>query len=115
VQQSKPVEGDAQADGERIDFVISMLFSFKYRTQHWYYPEENRIEWFLDASGEDGLAEQEGSWQFYALDDGTTLGEYATHVVTRSAFLNFFRRLGERGGVAEALTSLKRHVEDTKL
>lgn len=114
VQQSKQVE-EANAEGERIDFVISMLFTFKYRTQHWYYPEEHRIEWFLDPSGEPGLAEQEGSWQFYALDDGTTIGEYATHVVTRSAFLNFFRSLGERGGVADALTAMKRHVDTTKL
>lgn len=114
VSESKLV-GAHTAEAESNDYVVSFLFTFKYRTQHWFYPEDFRSEWQLDPAGGDGLSAQEGFWQLYTLDDETTVGEYATHLVARSAFLNFFRSLGERGGIADALIAFKKHIETAKL
>ena len=112
VTASKTVGGRSD-EGEATDMVVSFLFTFRYRTQHWFYPEEHRMEWSLDPSGADGLREQQGYFQLYALDDGTTLAEYGTRVVARDGFLNFLRGLGERGGVEEALRAIRRHVHTT--
>lgn len=98
------------AEGESVDMVVSFLFTFRYRTQHWFYPEESRMEWNLDPSGEKGLKEQVGFWQLYELDEKTTIGEYGTHVASDSDFLNFLRGLGERGGIADALGSMRKYV-----
>lgn len=110
VETSKSL-GDRTAEGERIDFVVSYVFSLKYRTQHWFYPEEGRVEWSLDPAGGDGLQEQEGYWQLYELDASTTVAEYGTHVAAKGSGLNFLRGLGERGGVEEALTAVRKHVD----
>lgn len=113
VTQSKTV-GARTSEGEVNDMIVSFLFTFRFRTQHWFYPEEHRMEWNLDPSGEDGLTEQNGFFQLYALDEKTTIAEYGTHVVARDGFLNFLRSIGERGGVAEALTAIRKHVAAQK-
>lgn len=109
VTQSKTV-GARSAEGEANDMVVSFIFTFRFRTQHWFYPEEHRMEWSLDPAGEDGLRDQAGFFQLYALDEKTTIAEYGTRVVARDGFLNFLRSIGERGGVAEALTAIRKHV-----
>ena len=114
VTQSKTV-GARSEEGEANDMVVSFLFTFRFRTQHWFYPEESRMEWNLDPAGEDGLVEQVGFFQLYALDEHTTIAEYGTRVVARDGFLNFVRGLGERGGVAEALSAIRKHVAAAKL
>jgi hypothetical protein len=106
--------GERTPEGERDDFVVSFIFSFKYRTQHWFYPEESRVEWNLDPTGGDGLEEQLGFWQLYELDDKTTIGEYGTHIRARGALLNFFRSLGERGAIGDALAAFRRHIDTAK-
>jgi uncharacterized protein YndB with AHSA1/START domain len=113
VTQSKTV-GARTAEGERTDLVVSVLFTIAFRTQSWFYPEEHRIEWTLDPTGADGLTAQEGFFQLYALDERTTLAEYETRVVARSGLLEFFRSLGAKGGVADALAATRRHVATAK-
>lgn len=113
VTQSKTV-GARSETGEVNDMVVSFLFTFRFRIQHWFYPEERRMEWSLDPSGEDGLTEQAGFFQLYALDEKTTIAEYGTRVVARDGFLNFLRGIGERGGVAEALSAIRSHVSASK-
>jgi hypothetical protein len=113
VTQSKTV-GERTAEGETNDLVVSCFFTFRFRVQHWFYAQEHRMEWALDPSGEDGLREQTGYFQLYALDDKTTIAEYGIRVVARDGFLNFLRSLGERGGVAEALTATRTHVAKAK-
>jgi hypothetical protein len=94
---------------------VSVLFiKFRFRTQHWFYADERRIEWNLDPSGDNGLSEQVGFFQLYELDDKTTIAEYGTHVVAKDGFLNFLRGLGERGGVADALNAVRKHVHTSK-
>lgn len=115
VTQSKTV-GTRTAEGESIDMVVSVfLFTFRYRTQHWFYPDEHRMEWNLDPAGADGLKDQMGFLQLYALDERTTVAEYGTRVVAKGALLNFLRGLGERGGVAEAMGTMRKYVAATKL
>jgi uncharacterized protein YndB with AHSA1/START domain len=113
VTQSKTV-GERTAEGEVIDMVVSFIFTFRYRTQHWFYPEEHRMEWNLDPSGEDGLTEQLGFFQLYALDEKTTIAEFGTKVVARDGLLNFFRSIGERGGLISMLTEIRKHVATAK-
>ena len=110
VEVSRPV-GERTELGEREDFEVAFLFVFKYRTQHWFYPEEDRVEWNLDPTGGDGLEAQLGYWQLYELDENTTLAEYGTHIVARGALLNFFRSLGERGAIGEALGAFRKHID----
>ncbi|MFO0595620.1 MAG: SRPBCC family protein [Myxococcaceae bacterium] len=114
VTQSKTF-GERTAEGEANDYVVSFLFTFKYRTQHWFYAEEARVEWALDPAGEDSLEAQEGFWQLYELDEKTTIAEYGTRLVVRGAFINFLRSLGERGGVRDSLTAFRTHIEQAKL
>ncbi len=114
VEQSKTV-GERTAEGEAIDMVVSFLFTFRYRTQHWYYPDEHRMEWNLDTAGGDGLMEQFGFWQLYELDEKTTIAEYGTRIVARGALLNFLRSLGERGAIGDALEAFRKHVHTAKL
>ncbi|MDP1829141.1 MAG: SRPBCC family protein [Archangium sp.] len=109
VTQSKTV-GARTAEGEATDMVVSFFFTFRYRTQHWFYPEERRMEWTLDSTGDDGLTDQSGYYQLYALDERTTIAEYGTRVVAKGGFINFLRGLGERGGVAEAISAVRKHV-----
>lgn len=113
VTQSKTV-GARTAEGERTDLVVSVLFTIAFRTQSWFYPEEHRIEWTLDPSGADGLTAQEGFFQLYELDERTTLAEYETRVVARGGLLEFFRGLGAKGAVADALAATRRHVATAK-
>lgn len=108
VTQSKSLGRSDQ--GESVDMAVSFLFTFRYRTQHWFYPDEGRMEWNLDPSGERGLKEQVGFWQLYELDEKTTIGEYGTHVASDNDFINFVRGLGERGGIADALGTMRKYV-----
>jgi hypothetical protein len=109
--QASTLWGESSPQGERDDFVVAFLFTFKYRTQHWFYPEEHRVEWNLDPTGGDGLEEQLGHWQLYELDERTTIAEYGTHIRARGALLNFFRSVGERGAVRDALVAFRHHID----
>jgi uncharacterized protein YndB with AHSA1/START domain len=102
-------------EAEQVDYEVAMVFRFKFRTQHWYYPEHRRIEWALDPTGEDGLLEQAGSWQLYELDAATTVAQYTTRMVINGAVFNLVRGIGERGGVVQSLLATKKHVEASKL
>lgn len=113
VEQSKTY-GERTAEGEANDYVVSFLFTFRYRTQHWFYADDSRLEWNLDPAGGDGLVEQLGFWQLYELDEHTTVAEYGTRLVVRGAFINFLRSLGEKGGVRDALTAFRKHVDAAK-
>lgn len=110
VKASKTVGGRTAA-GEVVDMDVVFLFiKMSYRIQHWFYPAEFRMEWELDPSVKCGLSEQAGFFQLYELDEKTTIAEYGTRVVAKAGFLDFFRGLGERGGIADALTALRIHV-----
>lgn len=109
VDQSSLV-GERTEVSEVNDYVVSFILTFRYRTQHWFYPELRRVEWNLDKSGGDGLTEQLGYWQLYELDSRTTIAEYGTRIVAKGAIINFLRSLGERGGIADALKAFRRHI-----
>lgn len=114
VSQSKSV-GGRTPEGESVDLAVSFfVVSFKYRVQHWFYPEELRMEWTLDPAGGKGLAKHDGYFQLYALDENTTIADYGTRVATQDKFLDFLRGLGERGGIEDALTALRRHVHTAR-
>jgi hypothetical protein len=111
IEVSRPY-GERTPQGERDDFEVKVLaFSFKYRTQHWFYPEESRVEWSLDRTGGADLDEQLGFWQLYELDERTTLAEFGTHIRATGPVLDLFRSLGERNTVVEMLTAFRRHVD----
>lgn len=114
VDKSETV-GERTVDGEVNDYVVAFLFTFRYRTQHWFYGEEARLEWNLDPSGGDGLVEQLGFWQLYELDENTTIAEYGTRLVVRGAFINFLRSLGEKGGIRDSLIAFRKHIDAAKL
>lgn len=114
VDQSRTV-GARSEEGEAVDMVVSVFFTtFSYRVQHWYYPEHHRMEWTLDPRRKAEFAEQVGYFQLYELDDKTTIAEYGTRVVAKDGFVEMIRGLGEKGGVADALTALRRHVHNPK-
>lgn len=102
--------GEADATGEVIDTLVRFLFVFRYRTQHWFYPEASRMEWSLVPTPDADLSEQWGFWQLYTLNESTTVAEYGTRLKMRGALVNFLRGLGERGGVEEALIAFRKHV-----
>lgn len=102
-------------EGEAEDMELSFLFTFKWRTQHWYYPELHRMEWALDASEPGSLAAQSGYFQLYALDEKTTVAEYGTQVQLKDGFLNFLRSIGEKGGVRDAVQAQRAFVKKAKV
>lgn len=103
--------GERTPEGERDEFVVSFLLVFKYRTQHWFYPEEDRVEWALDPHDDSDLVDQSGYWQLYALDPHTTIAEYGTQLRLRGTFLEFLRTLGQRGVVDDALKAFRRYAD----
>lgn len=107
--------GARTAEGEAEDIEVSFLFTFKFRTQHWYYPELYRMEWALDESAPGSLSAQSGYFQLYALDESTTIAEYGTRVQLKDGFINFLRSLGEKGGVRDALDATRAHVKKAKV
>lgn len=107
--------GARTVEGEAEDIEVSFLFTFKFRTQHWYYPEQHRIEWALDESTPGSLSAQSGYFQLYALDERTTIAEYGTRVQLKDGFINFLRSLGEKGGVRDALDATRAHVKKAKV
>ncbi len=103
--------GKRSEEGEEVDMVVSVfLASFRYRVQHWYYPEERRMEWALDPGSKGEFVEQTGYFQLYALDERTTIAEYGTRVIAKDGFVELIRGMGEKGGIADALQALRRHV-----
>lgn len=110
VDSSRTV-GKRSEEGEAVDMVVSVfLATFRYRVQHWYYPQELRMEWTLDPRSKGEFVEQTGYFQLYALDERTTIAEYGTRVVAKDGFVEMIRGLGEKGGIADALAALRRHV-----
>lgn len=109
VTKSKTV-GEHTPEGEATDMEVTVLVTIRYRTQHWFYPEEHRMEWTLDPSGANGLKEQSGYFQLYALDDQTTVAEYGTKVVARDKLINAVRRGAERASIADALVAMRKYV-----
>jgi uncharacterized protein YndB with AHSA1/START domain len=108
---SSKTAGKRTEEGEAVDMVVSVLFAtFRYRVQHWYYPEEQRMEWTLDPRSKGEFVEQNGYFQLYALDERTTIAEYGTRVIAKDGFVEMIRGLGEKGGIADALAALRRHV-----
>jgi hypothetical protein len=109
LKESKTV-GAKSVDGEVVDFLVSYVIKLEYRTQHWFYPEQSRVEWVLDPSGGDGLREQEGYSQLFEVDERTTLIEYGTHLTATGFIVNLLQQLGQRGGVRDALTAFRKHL-----
>jgi hypothetical protein len=103
--------GGRTDEGEAVDYKVVWLFSFEHRTQHWFYPELNRVEWTLLPKPGDSLKEQQGSWQLYEVDDQHSLAQYDTRLVSKGALLEFLRGLGERGAVKDSLNAVRKHVE----
>lgn len=115
VAVSKTVRGRTE-EGESIDYVVKVLFmTFNFRVQHWFYSEQQRIEWALDPSGENELVEYVGSFQLYALDSKTTIADFTTRVRVKDDFVAFVRSVGVKGEVAKGLTALRNYVATAKV
>lgn len=115
VAQSKSVGGRTE-EGESIDYVVKvMLATFNFRVQHWFYPEQHRMEWTLDPTGENELTEQAGFLQLYALDSKTTIAELSARVAVKDKFVSFVRGLGQKAEVQDALTALREYVGTAKV
>ena len=113
VAQSKTVSGRTE-HGESVDYVVKVLFmTFNFRVQHWFYPEQHRMEWTLDPTGKNELVEHVGSLQLYPLDEKSTIAELSARVAVRDKFVSFVRGLGQKGEVNDALTALRKYVAKT--
>lgn len=100
------------ANGELVDFQLKVLFStYKFRVQHWFYPEQSRIEWLLDKSVKNDIKSQEGYWQLFELDENRTIGEYGTRVETGIAAPKFLQDIFARKDIPKALTGMRKFVD----
>ena len=71
-----------EGNWDQVDFHVKIFFvKIDYRVKHERDPERYYQWWNLDPSYDNDLAHLEGYWQFYAMDDGRTLGRYGTKLV----------------------------------
>lgn len=115
VAQSKTVSGRTE-EGESIDYVVAVLFvKFPFRLQHWFYPEQQRMEWTLDPTGKNSLEQQSGFLQLYELDAKTTIAELSASVTVKNDFVAFIRSLGQKGEVSDVLAAMRKYVGTANL
>jgi hypothetical protein len=103
---------DVQQNGELIEFNLRVLMvRIQFYTQHWFYPEYSRVEWFLDHDRNNGIAEQEGYWQLYAVNENLTVGEYGTLVNTGVAVPRRIQEMLARRDIPSALTAFRSYID----
>ena len=100
------------ANGELTDFDLKFVLShFRFHVWHWFYPEQSRIEWWLDKSQKNDIKAQEGYWQLFALSPTTTIGEYGTRIDTDIAVPKWLADIFARSDIPNALIAFRRYMD----
>lgn len=98
--------------GELTKFTIEFLWwDIDFWLQHWFYPEEQRFEWYLDEKNfENDIGGNKGFWQLYALNDTQTVGEYGVYIDTGFPIpRRMFERI-QRRQIPEAMRQFQRFI-----
>lgn len=99
-------------NGELTDFDLKFLLSHvRIHVWHWFYPEQSRIEWWLDKSQKNDIKSQEGYWQLFALTPTTTIGEYGTRIETGIAVPKWLADVFARNDIPGALIAFRRYMD----
>ncbi len=107
--ESKTVE--RPENGELTKFQLKVMWQrIDFRVRHWFYPEIARIEWELDKEYDNDIAGQIGFWQFYQLDENTTIGEYGTRVDTGISVPKFIQDFFAKQDIPDAMTQFRKYV-----
>lgn len=100
-----------EANWDQVDFFVKVLFvDITYRVKHEFEPGRYYFHWALDPSFNNDLAHLEGYWQFYAMDDGRTLGRYGTKVVTADFIPDSVQEFLTRRDLPEALAAVQKRI-----
>jgi hypothetical protein len=97
----------------RIDEVhMRVMFrELVYRVRYLRDPATQRITWSLDPRFDNDLARFDGFWEFYALEDGRTLGRFGTRVDAGIAVPAVVQRTLTRRNVVDTMEACKRWVD----
>lgn len=108
--KSKRVSGTETS--EKTEFLIKVAFiSVRTRVDHQWWPEVSRMAWVLDPNFENDLIAQVGFYNFYSLDENTTLLEFGTLLETSPLVPNFVQDALTRRDLPEALGNVKKFVD----
>jgi hypothetical protein len=99
-------------NGELVEFAIKVMMStYHYHTQHWFYPEQSRVEWTLDSASKNDIKVQDGYWQLFELSDGATIGEYGTRIETGLAVPKFVQDIFARDDIPKAMLAMRKYID----
>lgn len=103
---------DRQPVGELTEFhVAAGLFTVKFRTQHWWWPDRTRMEWALDPAYDNDVKVASGFWQVFALDEKTSVGEYGTVVDIGLPVPDALQGYLTRKDMPAALDAFQKYIE----
>jgi hypothetical protein len=88
-----------------------MFRDLVYRIRYDRDPTTDRIAWRLDPRFANDLDLLEGFWEFYAMEDGTTLGRFGTRVDAGAAIPAFMQRDLTRRSVVRTMEDCRNWVD----
>lgn len=95
--------------------VGNWLMSYNYGVIEKYFPENKCIYWILDTNyAKNDLIALKGYWQFYPYGNGKTLARYGSSVSFKNV-PEFVENMFKKGGVKDALASVKKYVNSDGL
>jgi len=99
--------------GELTRFTIKFLWiDVSFWVQHWFYPEISRYEWYIDTENfRNGIRDNRGYWQLYALDDERTIGEYGIVVDTGIPIPRSWVERIQRRRIPGAMAQFHRYID----
>jgi len=87
------------------------MLTYNYRVIENYYPETKCLRWMLDTSySKNDLSMLKGYWQLYPYGNGKTLARYGSSVSFKNV-PEFIENMFKKGGVKDALASVKKYVD----
>lgn len=99
--------------GELTEFRVEFLvLAWEVWTQHWFYPEQSRINWCIDQEHYENDAQEFcGYWQFYHMPDGRTLAEYGLKLETNLPIPQSWVQQIQRLELPKTAWAYKKYVE----
>lgn len=107
------VETVERNGAKRVDEVrMRVMFrELAYRVEYLRDDSTQRITWTLDPRFDNDLARFDGFWEFYAMEDGTTLGRFGTRVDAGAALPAVLQRSLTRRNVVDTMEACKKWVD----
>jgi hypothetical protein len=115
INQCKEIKTITKSPGKacEVHCVGNWMLTYNYGVRECYLPESNCLYWSLDSGyPKNDLIELNGYWQFYPYGKGKTLARYGSKVSFKNV-PEFVENMFKKGGVKDALDSVKKYVDSS--